>query len=858
MSRYSVIKAATDAYIKTNGRQEITGAILNAVMIATIDSLGRFYQFVGYATPDTDPGNIDQNVAYLAGTPGTYTHLGGFSVNPGEIAVIKFDGEWKKEVVIVIPSKVSQLENDLGFITNAVSDLINYYNKTETFSKTEVQNILNGYYDKDEVDSIVSAITRQSYVIAWDGTAEPVVGNIPAGVSVTWGGNPYVGTLPASADTAGRIYMVSNGAGYDEYITTEDGGYSWVAIGSTGIDLSGYVTQAVFDQLKDEVTDIEPMFITKQTITDFSGYTKKDYIVIADGVYGSSSSSKHIELPVKPGQRVRILAHATNGTRFAFYFDLDHPGSGLVNPYVLVNGEKSILLSAGQMTTVSVPEGAYYLILNVGSTSTPYTPQEVVIYESLEETAEEQLIVETESKGANLENPDALLNYWAIVSRDGRILRTSTSTKGITDYIPVKGGDLYCNNATTSGTYGRHAVYDQDKVFIRSFSGNQYTYEAGDYYTRWTVSLDSTQKVITRPTFGTPRPMAYDAPLVQKVIKDSDFVVTKGQVPALHPASGLVGEPGITITADTFANESLTISTAPAKLKPNCSLAFYGKVTGFEYIEFGCGKGNNTGWGVRIDGTNVKAVAYNSGSTIAVDTKAHGLTIGTFIYVSLEKTGTDIKVRMMSFGGEYVGNVTFSQLEAYGTPFAYASENSSLTDVQFSWTSKDLRKQVWFFGASYCSLYQSRMLTQLIQTYGVDNFAIIAEAGNDFSDIMPSVMAALEHGTPKFLVCGVGMNTSYPAVYWYYLKKLENLCKARGMELVLCTIPYPSGGSKQVINSFVTGSGYRYIDLYHAVSSDENGTWYPGYCDDGVHPTIIGAKAMAARILIDLPEILNY
>ena len=46
MSQYQAIKAATNAYIKTNGRQEITGAILNAVMIATIDSLGKFYQFV--------------------------------------------------------------------------------------------------------------------------------------------------------------------------------------------------------------------------------------------------------------------------------------------------------------------------------------------------------------------------------------------------------------------------------------------------------------------------------------------------------------------------------------------------------------------------------------------------------------------------------------------------------------------------------------------------------------------------------------------------------------------------------------------------------------------------------------------
>lgn len=260
MSQYQAIKAVTNAYIRTNGRQEITGAILNAVMVATIDSLGRFYQFVGVATPSTDPGVIDQNIAYLASTPGEYTNLGGVTLDQGEFAVIKFDGEWRKEVVFIIPSKVSELVNDLGYITNAVSDLVNYYTKEETetrldsfFTKTEVNVLLSGYYDKDEVDSLVSAITSQTFVVSWDGTAEPVIGDIPAGVSVTWNGNTYTGTLPASASTINKIYLVSNGAGYDEYITTESGGYSWVDIGTTTIDLSGYVRQDDFDELEAKV-----------------------------------------------------------------------------------------------------------------------------------------------------------------------------------------------------------------------------------------------------------------------------------------------------------------------------------------------------------------------------------------------------------------------------------------------------------------------------------------------------------------------------------------------------------------------------------------------------------------------------
>ncbi|MBR5013481.1 MAG: SGNH/GDSL hydrolase family protein [Bacteroidales bacterium] len=879
MANYSAIKAAVNAYIKANGRKEITGMILNSVLNTTIDSLGRFFQFAGGAMPTDDPGTPDQNVCYLATEPGVYTNFGGITIENEEVALLFWNGAWTKQRILIgireveasVDSQVGTPSVDVSYSAGVL--VLTFHNlkgeqgetgdpagfgtigaditggvgtpgvSVETSGGNDAKNIMFHFTNlKGEtgVTSVVATIDDTS------GTPSCQVSLVGGQLTLAFSGlKGLKGDTGVSADYPITIYNGLDSDATDQALSAAQGKV-----------LDGKVTR-----LGHEVGDInlsKSFYSEENVITDFSGYTKQNYLVIAGGVYGSSSSSKHIELPVKEGQIIRIVAHATNGTRISFFWDLDTPGSGVSTPNVPVNGEQAPLIGAGQESVFVVPPGAKFMIVNVGSTTTPYTPQSVKIIGDTLESAEEQLFTEQSYEGANLENPDSLKGNWTIDNRNGRILHQSAADKGITDYIPVNGGDLYCNNPTTSGTYGRHAVYDQDKNFIRGFSGNQYTYQAGDYYTRWSVSLASTQKVITRPTFRTPRPTAYDAPLVQKVMNDNGFIVTKEQVPDLHPASGLVGEPGITIKTDTFANETIIIDDAPKKLKPNCSLSFYGKITGFEYIELGCGKGNNTGWGVRIDGTDVKAVAYNNGSTIAVDTKPHGLTIGTFIYVSIEKTGTGIKVRMMSFGGEFVGNVTFSQLEAYGTPFAFASENSTLSEVSFGWTSKDLRKQVWFFGASYCSLYTNRMLTQLINTYGVDNFAIIAEAGNDFDGIMPSVMAALEHGTPKFLVCGIGMNTDYPAVYWYYYKKLENICRARGIELVLCTIPYPSGGTKAGVNSIVTGSGHRYIDLYHAVSSDENGTWYEGYCDDGVHPTLIGAKAMAARILIDLPEILNY
>lgn len=106
-----------------------------------------------------------------------------------------------------------------SFITKAVSDLTNYYLKSETYNKTEV-------------DAMVAAI-KQFQLVA-------------------------VQTLPtASADTLNKIYLVPSADPKtqntkDEYITlvVEEQGtttYSWECIGSTEVDLTNYYTKSQTD-----------------------------------------------------------------------------------------------------------------------------------------------------------------------------------------------------------------------------------------------------------------------------------------------------------------------------------------------------------------------------------------------------------------------------------------------------------------------------------------------------------------------------------------------------------------------------------------------------------------------------------
>ena len=383
MSKYEAIKAATNAYIKTNGRREITGAILNAVMISTIDSLGRFYQFVGNAEPNTDPGVIDQNIAYLASTPGTYTHLGGFTLDPGEFCVLKYDGQWRKESLVTIPTLVSQLANDAGFVTNAVADLVNYFTKEETYSREEMVSVLSSYYDKDEIDSIVSAISGSSYAVSWDGTAEPIVSDIPAGVVVTYGGNPYTGTLAPSDDTKGKIYLVKNGAYYDMYVTAEDSGFSWAGLGSTSIDLTGYATTSITDELEDQekslgafVTPVIETYTKKESV-DLTGLTLLNYSIRTDGTYGTGPSYKHNLVSITPGKVAKVTADAGSLARFCFVKSTAAPVSG--GAIDLCVGSSVIDIPAGETRSFLAPSDSVGFLIYRGSSPYPYTPAEIIV-----------------------------------------------------------------------------------------------------------------------------------------------------------------------------------------------------------------------------------------------------------------------------------------------------------------------------------------------------------------------------------------------------------------------------------------------------------------------------------------------
>ena len=111
MPNLSNLKAAIQAVIKTNGNNEITGAILQKSFTDFIEAISAGYVFRGVATPSTNPGAIvDANVFYLASQNGTYTNFGNYSLSSGIVIFTNSGtgGAWQAANLIIDPKPVTE------------------------------------------------------------------------------------------------------------------------------------------------------------------------------------------------------------------------------------------------------------------------------------------------------------------------------------------------------------------------------------------------------------------------------------------------------------------------------------------------------------------------------------------------------------------------------------------------------------------------------------------------------------------------------------------------------------------------------------------------------------------------------
>lgn len=129
MANWTTLKAAIAGVIKTNGNQEITGAVLQNTLNSIVNAIGENATFANIATPSTNPGTPDGPVFYLATQSGTYSNFGGAIVE-NEAAILLYNGStWVKKA-----TGIALTENVLNLVAKSTiidPQTLNSYNKID-------------------------------------------------------------------------------------------------------------------------------------------------------------------------------------------------------------------------------------------------------------------------------------------------------------------------------------------------------------------------------------------------------------------------------------------------------------------------------------------------------------------------------------------------------------------------------------------------------------------------------------------------------------------------------------------------------------------------------------------------------
>ena len=241
----------------------------------------------------------------------------------------------------------------------------------------------------------------------------------------------------------------------------------------------------------------------------------------------------------------------------------------------------------------------------------------------------------------------------------------------------------------------------------------------------------------------------------------------------------------------------------------------------------------------------------------------HNLSISKNVQVIFEylANGT-VDICLLSNGEVFKKNIIFT-MDSVAVPYV-KSNGLVAKDCKFTFICTDIRKKIWCFGDSYFA-YSTARWTYYLREHGYDNNVLLdgfpgigsTNARNSFSKL-------LKLGKPKIAVWFEGMNDgaditdTEPNDDWKTDRDIFiALCEKNSIEPVFATIPNVPNINHKGKNKWIKESGYRYIDMCHAVGADLDVNWHDGMLsNDKIHPSEKGARALFTQVLLDLPEVM--
>ena len=534
MSNYESLKATINANIRTNGNQEITGSVLNSVLNAMVNTLGAGYQYAGVSTPDTNPGTPDTNVFYIAATAGTYTNMGGLVVSDDEVAILKYNGTWTKDVTgVATAEQVSQLQQ-------------------------EVTNLLSQKADKRLGANIIDPSKEEFGYLNINGVVSPP----SAGIEI------YVSDfLPVSAGQGVRVFAKASSssailtfAAYDSGFTfvrgvynsneyTQQGDEAYIRITLTtptteypthfanyGTTLLPYEpfesisdrVESVSNQVKESILTENSLSINKQdrviskNIIDPAmvqgGYLNVNGVFVSGGLFTSGY------IPVKKDESVtcfKIASSSSSILTFAAYDINKNFLRGVSNNiHYTQQGDEAFIRICTASPTTSYPT----MFANYGTSLLAYDEFKTIEdkigdnksgIDTLENSKLDKVF------GINLIDPSkeefGYLNTSGIVSEPAPGV-----TIYVSDYIPVTDGQSVqvFKKASASSSILCFAAYDATKQFVRGVTNSaSYTQQGDEEFVRITLTTPTENYPTHFANYGTElaeyEPFTDYAPLEQ-------------------------------------------------------------------------------------------------------------------------------------------------------------------------------------------------------------------------------------------------------------------------------------------------------------------------------------------------------
>lgn len=352
MANWSILKNAISDAIKANGNQEITGQLLQQVLLNIVTNVGANATFGGVATPATNPGTPDGSVFYLATTNGTYANFSNIIVDD-EVAILQWaNGIWNKLSTDLAPLN-AVLDLEIG-PTKSITARANYYigeigQKIEMLESTSVLHIVGDieegvfYIEISTNISNTTVGTEASYLILTD--ENDIV--VAKSVFVTDGtGNKKMSFRLKVPRTAKKFYARRIYGGQISYTLTK-------------------ATNKI-DVLSEKVTEIDKYVNTLKSVdVDLSIYPSLRYTIVS--MVWKYYATRHKYIPVVAGEKYRLTSNADNTSQYCFMSQEETPVNGGAVMYVV--GDQTYSIPANDSRIITIPEGCNYLYIRLSISS---------------------------------------------------------------------------------------------------------------------------------------------------------------------------------------------------------------------------------------------------------------------------------------------------------------------------------------------------------------------------------------------------------------------------------------------------------------------------------------------------------